>query len=275
MNDSSNNTILELKHISFSVKEKKVVSDRSTNKTILNDINFSVRNGEFFGVTGESGCGKTTLAKIISGLLIPDSGEKFLEGKKFTGIDKDHRIQFLFQNYSASHNPLMTNRKSLFEIFSLTNISKNKFQNFAEELLHQVRLNKNILDMYPYELSGGQQQRLALAKILGLKPKIIMLDEPFASQDVNVQVELLDLLKDLNENLEITFIVISHDLIVLQKFTDRIMVMYNGEIVEIIESENFFKAVIHPYTKFLIENFTVNYEVKKLDENIMRRNKNG
>ncbi len=274
MNDSSNNTILELKHISFSVKEKKV-SDRLTNKTILDDINFNILNREIFGITGESGCGKTTLAKIISGLLTPDSGEKFLEGKKFTGIDKDYRIQFLFQNYSASHNPLMINRKSLFEIFSLAKLPKDKFQNFAEELLHQVRLNKNILDMYPYELSGGQQQRLALAKILGLKPKIIILDEPFASQDVNVQVELLDLLKDLNENLGITFIVISHDLIVLQKLARRIMVMYNGEIVEIIESKKFLKTAIHPYTKFLIENFTANYEVKKLDENIMRMNKNG
>ncbi|MBU2445261.1 MAG: ATP-binding cassette domain-containing protein [Bacteroidetes bacterium] len=248
--------ILELKNVSYSPpKTSLAINSPAQIDLILNNINFSVNEGEILGITGESGSGKTTLGKIICGLIEPTSGEKFFCRQKFEGFHPDKVVQFLFQNYSASHDPLQKNRNSFTEILSLVKNKNTNFETFSKELLGKVNLNENVLDLYPHELSGGQQQRLALAKILVLKPKVTLLDEPFASQDVTAQFELINLLLGLNQNENLTIICISHDLIVLRNLCLRILVMRNGQIEEISNSKELFVNPKSEYTKYLIESF--------------------
>lgn len=248
--------ILELKNVSYSPpKTSLAINSPAQTDLILNNISFFVNEGEILGITGESGSGKTTLGKIICGLIEPTSGETLFDGQKFKGFHPDKVVQFLFQNYSASHDPLQTNRSSLKEIFSLVKSNNISFESFSKELMNKVKLDEHVLDLYPHELSGGQQQRLALAKILALKPKVILLDEPFASQDVTAQFELINLLLELNQNEKITIICISHDLIVLRNLCSRILVMRNGQIEEIANSKELFLNPKSEYTKYLIESF--------------------
>lgn len=248
--------ILELKNVSYSPPKIGLAKISSVHKDlILNNISFLVNEGEMLGITGESGSGKTTLGKIICGLIEPTTGEKFFYGQKFEGFHPDKVTQFLFQNYSASHDPLQKNRNSFKEIFSLAKSNNTNFETFSKELLGKVNLDVNVLELYPYELSGGQQQRLALAKILVLKPKVILLDEPFASQDVTAQFELINLLLELNRKENLTIVCISHALIVLRKLCSRILVMRNGQIEEIANSKELFLNPKSEYTKYLIESF--------------------
>ncbi|MCX8010838.1 MAG: ATP-binding cassette domain-containing protein [Ignavibacteria bacterium] len=243
--------LLELKCIFYEIK----------NKTILDNINFAVNYGELIGISGESGSGKTTLGNIISGIITPTSGKKLFEGKEFSGIEENHNIQFLFQNYSATHDPLQKIKKSFEELFQLTDLPKNNNLQNAIKILEKVRLDSKVLELYPYQLSGGQQQRLALAKILVFKPKLIILDEPFASQDVIAQAELISLIKEINKTENISFLIISHDISILKNLCSKIIVLYSGKIMEIIESKNLHERARHPYTKFLLDNFsTFNYK---------------
>jgi ABC-type oligopeptide transport system ATPase subunit len=254
---TSKDPILELKNINYTPPNVSLVEKNvSYRNLILNNINFYVNKGEIFGLTGESGSGKTTLGKIICGLIIPTSGEKFFNGQKFHGFHPNKTVQILFQNYSASHDPLQKNRNSLMEIFSLAKTNQIDFEILSKELLTKVKLPETILDLYPYELSGGQQQRFALAKILALKPKIILLDEPFASQDVTAQLELINLLIEINQKENITIICISHDIIILRSLCSRILIMKDGQIVEVSNSKELFTNPKHEYTKYLIESFS-------------------
>ncbi|MBM4175922.1 MAG: ATP-binding cassette domain-containing protein [Ignavibacteria bacterium] len=246
--------ILELRNISYTPPKVDLKQKENTDSLILNNISFGIEHGEIFGITGESGSGKTTLGRIICGLINQTSGEKVFFGEKFYGIHPDRSIQFLFQNYSASHDPSQKNRDALKEVFALKQPNSN-FDEFAKRLLHKVKLNENVLELFPYELSGGQQQRLALAKILALNPKLIILDEPFASQDVTAQHELIDLLLDLNRTEKLTIICISHDLFILRKLCSRIMIMNHGQIVEILRSDELFTNPKRDYTKLLVRSF--------------------
>ncbi len=247
--------ILELRNISYTPPKVNLRQKGNTDNSILNDISFEIEHAEIFGITGESGSGKTTLGRIICGLIDQTSGEKLFCGEKFNGIHPNRTIQFLFQNYSASHDPSQRNAISLIEIFSLKK-RKIGFDHFMRSLLTKVKLNENILKLYPYELSGGQQQRLALAKILALDPKLIILDEPFASQDVSAQHELIDLLLELNRTEKLSIICISHDLFVLRKLCSRIMVINRGQIVEISHSDELFSNPKQEYTKLLVNSFS-------------------
>ncbi len=247
--------ILKLDNISFNTK-------RNNPQQILKNINLEVYQSEAFGLTGESGSGKTTLAKIISGLENQSVGKKIFKGKEFTAIHDEHQIQMLFQNYSATHDPLQKIDNSFNEILKLSKKSKYEYFKQKKEILNMLGLSDDVLMLYPYQLSGGQLQRLALAKLLLLNPSLLILDEPFASQDVVSVVNLIKIFKQINEKLRVTIFCISHEIPYLLKFCNRIGVMRKGELKDIIicrrESEKIIiENVYSDYTKYLLGSFGI------------------
>lgn len=247
--------ILKLENISFEIK-------KSNQQKILQDINLEIYHSEIFGITGESGSGKTTLAKIIAGLEFPSSGKKFFNREKFSGIHPEHKIQFLFQNYVEFHDPLQKINSAFNEILRLKKFDKSDFFKYKKEILNLVNLSDDVLSLYPDQLSGGQLQRLALAKLLLLQPEFLILDEPFASQDVVSVVNLIKIFQHINQKLKTTFLCISHEIPYLLKFCNRIGVMKNGELLNIISIERDKNKLkidgnINDYTKFLFKSFGI------------------
>ncbi len=245
--------LLKLDNISFT-------SPKNRNQQILKDINLEIFSSEIFGLTGESGSGKTTLAKIISGLEHPTSGKKFFNNKELPGIDPDHQIQILFQNYTDMHDPIQKIGSAFNEILGLRKSKPKEFFKIKKDVLNLVGLSDELLNYYPYHLSGGQLQRLALAKILLLNPKLIILDEPFASQDVTAVKSIIKILFQINQTYKTTFICISHDLHYLIKFCNRIGIMKDGEMLDIIniKSQNtILIEQLNDYTKYLFSVFNI------------------
>lgn len=247
--------ILGLYNISFSVK-------RNGQQQILKSINLDVYQSEIFGLTGESGSGKTTLARIISGLENQTEGKKFFNGKEFSSVHDEHQIQVLFQNYSATHDPLQKIDSSFNEILKLSKKKRDEHFKQKKEILSMLGLSDDVLMLYPNQLSGGQLQRLALAKLLLLNPSLLILDEPFASQDVVSVVNLIKIFKQINEKLKVTILCISHEIPSLLKFCNRIGVMRNGELKDIVfcrrEGERIIiENVYSDYTKYLIGSFGI------------------
>ncbi|MFA6282331.1 MAG: ABC transporter ATP-binding protein [Candidatus Omnitrophota bacterium] len=225
----------------------------------LNDVSFTVNEGEVLGLVGESGCGKSTLAKIIARLLEPTSGKIIFEGKDITAIKqnklKDIRrnIQFVFQDPQASLNPLMTVGNIVSEPFLLYDIKKkSEIKKEAARLLSLVGLPEDSISRYPHEFSGGERQRIGIARALALNPKLIIADEPIASLDVSIQAQILNLLKSLKKQFNLTYLFISHDLRVVEYISDRVVVVYLGKIMEISQSSSLYKHPIHPYSEALI-----------------------
>lgn len=242
------NIILRLENISFKIKRK------NKSLTILDKINLKIYEREIIGITGESGSGKTTLGKVICGLEKETSGEKYFRNQKFSGIEPQKRIQFLFQNYALTHDPLQSLNSSFDEILELKKVPKHLYNTLKTDVLKKVALEYSILNNYPSNLSGGELQRLAIAKLLLLKPDLVILDEPFASQDILSQDNIVNLLKKLNRELGITILIIAHDLPLLEKLCNRIIVMKDGKILEILKEENMFNPLLD-YTKYLLEAF--------------------
>ncbi|MGB9664066.1 MAG: dipeptide/oligopeptide/nickel ABC transporter ATP-binding protein [Ignavibacteria bacterium] len=254
-----NHSILFLENISFEITRGNY------RQQILKNINLEIYDSEIFGLTGISGSGKTTLGRIITGLETQTSGKKYFNGKEFIGIENEHKIQFLFQNYSASHNPLQKIGNAFNELLKLRNKSISNFYKLKKEILNLVGLSDEVLSLYPSQLSGGQLQRLALGKLLILKPELLILDEPFASQDVVSILNLINLFKNINKKLGMTFFVISHELPYLLKMANRIGFIKDGTIVEILSNNpdevEQSKKVIKPiseYAQFLFKSFGIN-----------------
>ncbi|MEZ5589348.1 MAG: ATP-binding cassette domain-containing protein [Gammaproteobacteria bacterium] len=222
-------------------------------------VSFTVQRGETLGIVGESGCGKSTLARLIMGLEKPDDGEIFLQER-----DQDHwfmrdmqgyrrRIQYVFQDPIMSLNP----RKTVAQLLELPlqNMSKlNREQRAARvrELMQLVNLRPEFLNRYPHEFSGGQCQRIGIARALATEPEILVLDEPVSALDVSVQAQILNLLKELQQRLGLTYLFISHDLAVIEILCDRVLVMYQGAVVEQGPRAQIFGTPQHDYTKKLL-----------------------
>lgn len=247
--------LLELKELSFSVNRKK------QNQEILKNVNLRIFKSEIFGLTGESGSGKTTLGKIIAGLEKPTQGTKYFCGEEFTDIQKEHKIQFQFQNYYDSFDPLQKIDSAFNEFLRIRN--SNAEAGFKEKklVLDLVGLSEDLIDRFPHQLSGGQLQRLALARLLLLKPELLILDEPFASQDVVSVVNFIRILKRINEDQKLTIICISHDIPILIKLCNKIGFMKKGEIIEIIEIDEggVRDSLKSDYSKFLLRSFGYQY----------------
>lgn len=226
----------------------------------VDDVSLDIRVGETLGLVGESGCGKSTLARCIVRLTEPDEG--VLE---FDGADITHRsmrqlrplrreFQLVFQDPYASLNPRRTVRRILAEAMALHGIGTSKADRTqrAVDLLHRVGLPAQFLDRFPRELSGGQCQRVGIARALAPGPRLIVADEPVSALDVSVQADILNLLRQLQSDLGLTLLFISHDLGVIRHMSDRIGVMYLGKLVEVGPAEAFYQAPLHPYSEALL-----------------------
>ena len=237
---------------------KGFFSEKKTLRAVQN-ISLKVRRGEVLAVVGESGCGKTTLAKMLLGLLQPSSGEIFMEGMPINEVDIRQiarHVQPVFQDPYSSLNP----RKTIESIVSLPlkvhNIGDAESQRKrVEEVLEMCEMPKRLVHSYPSQLSGGQRQRVAIARALVMKPEILVCDESTSALDVSVQAHILNLLQDLRDELNLTYVFISHNLAVVEHLADTVAVMYLGRLIEYGPKDQIFNDPKHPYTRALLDSF--------------------
>ncbi len=225
----------------------------------VDDISLSVRRGETLGLVGESGCGKSTLGRTLIRLYEPTSGQIEFDGNDFRKSrgqklrDLRRDIQMIFQDPYASLDPRMTVGQIIEQPFVIHNqFQKTELELKVKQLLELVGLRPSHVNRYPHEFSGGQRQRISIARAIALEPKLIICDEPVSALDVSIQAQILNLLKDLQERLGLTYIFISHDLSVIEHVCDRIAVMYLGKIVEVADRETLYHTPHHPYTQALL-----------------------
>lgn len=224
----------------------------------VNGINLTVYEGETLSIVGESGCGKSTTGRCLLRLLEPTAGEVWFRGQDLTKLTgKEMRkmrsqLQIVFQDPFATLNPKRTIQSILEEPLIAQQVEKAKRAELIEETIRVVGLNPSHLKRYPHQFSGGQRQRIGIARALMLRPQLIVADEPVSALDVSIQSQILNLLQDLQEQFGMTYIFISHDLGVVEHISDRVAVMYLGEIVELAPKEEIFRNPLHPYTKALI-----------------------
>ncbi|MBO6257214.1 ABC transporter ATP-binding protein [bacterium] len=253
-------SLLEIEELQIEYKSKKGFTGKEEIIKAVNGVNLDIRKGEVLSVAGESGCGKSTLAKAIMRLIDIKSGSITFNGNNIAAIktkqeiqDFYKKIQMIFQNPYSSLNPKMKIGQILSEPLEInTKLSKKEINDIIEEKIAQVGLDKSVLNLYPHEFSGGQRQRIAIARALVLEPELIVADEPVSALDVSIQAQIINLIKDLKENFNLTFLFISHDLSVIRHISDRIAIMYLGEIVELGLTEEIFQAPKHPYTVALL-----------------------
>ncbi|EOD00984.1 ABC transporter ATP-binding protein [Caldisalinibacter kiritimatiensis] len=226
----------------------------------VDGVNFSIERGKTLGVVGESGCGKSTTGRVVLRLLDATDGEVIFEGKNILNYDKKQmrklrrEMQIIFQDPFASLNPRMTVSEIIAEPLIIHNITKDKkeLDKKVEELMETVGLAERLVNAYPHELDGGRRQRIGIARALALNPKFIVCDEPVSALDVSIQAQVLNLMQDLQDELGLTYMFITHDLSVVKHFSDDIAVMYLGQLVEKASSKELFKNPFHPYTKALL-----------------------
>lgn len=235
----------------------------------LNGINLTIDRGEVVCVVGETGCGKSTLARVLMGLLEPSKGQIYYQSQRIDNLNKKSRMPFrksmqmIFQNPYTSLNPRMTIFQTLSEPIAFHNphLSKIEVDEKVVELMQAVDLNPDLSDSYPHEFSGGQRQRISIARALSVEPDFIVADEPLASLDVSVQAQVLNLMMDKQEERNLTYLFITHDLTIVKHFANRVVVMYLGQICEIADANTLFNQARHPYTQALIS------AIPRLDDN--------
>jgi len=247
-----------IKH--FPVK-KSLLTRKTQFIKAVDDVSFEIQKGENVALVGESGCGKTTAARLILRVLEPTSGSVTFAGKNlFDLTDEEMRpirtqMQLVFQDPYASLNPRKTIRQILSKPFVLhTNLPKEEIENKVLHLLEIVGLSppELFVDRHPHEFSGGQRQRICIARAIALNPPFVIADEPVSALDVSVRAQILNLLKDLQKRLGITYLFITHDLAVVRSVSNRVAVMYVGRVVEVGEVSDLFKSPLHPYTEALL-----------------------
>ncbi len=258
---SEKKVILQVKGLSkdFQIKGKKLAGKHVVLHA-LQEIELEIHEGEVLGVIGESGCGKSTLGRCLVGLHKPSEGEILFEGKNIAGAKSKDKlklcknIQMIFQDPYSSLDPRHTAADSVSEpmVVHKTVRGKAAMEERVLELFQQVGLDVQHMNRYPHEFSGGQRQRLNVARAISINPRVIICDEPVSALDVSIQAQVINLLKKLQKEYNLTYVFISHDLSVVKYVSDRIVIMYLGRIVEICKGGDIYKNPLHPYTQALL-----------------------
>ena len=256
----ANNNLLSVSELKTHFAVRKGLLKRTVGYVkAVDGVSFGVRAGKSFGLVGESGCGKTTTARTIAKLIPATSGEIVFDGvdvlkaksKEVKSLRKE--ISIIFQDPYGSLNPRMTVRNIIGEPLTIQKgVKGRRLDESVANLLERVGLNAEHINRYPHEFSGGQRQRIGIARALALEPKLVICDEPVSALDVSIQSQILNLLKDLQDEFGLTFMFIAHDLAVVEYFCDVVAVMYLGRIVEQARSEDLYAEPLHPYTRSLM-----------------------
>jgi len=254
-----NNVLVEVRNLKKYFPIKSGVLSRTKNYLkAVDGVDLKIYKGETIGIVGESGCGKSTTGRLILKLLEATEGEIYFDGKEITSLNKNELknmrkdFQMVFQDPYACLNPRLSIKSIIEEPLKTHKYSSEERKKTVEELLDKVGIPKSYMDRYPHEFSGGQRQRIGIARALALNPKFIVADEPVAALDVSIQAQILNLMSDLQDEFDLTYLFIAHDLSVVQYISDRIGVMYLGSMVELSESQELFDYTIHPYTRALL-----------------------
>ena len=225
----------------------------------VDDVSFDIRKGETLGLVGESGCGKSTTGRTVLQLYRPTAGNVYFDGVNLVGLKAGElrkirrKMQMIFQDPYASLNPRMTVGEIIGEPLLIYNIAKGvEVRERVEHLLELVGLNPSFANRYPHEFSGGQRQRIGVARALALQPQLIVCDEPISALDVSIQAQVVNLLEDLQDRLNLTYLFIAHDLSMVRHISDRVAVMYLGIIVELANRTELYQMPLHPYTQALL-----------------------
>ncbi len=254
------NNLIKLENICYSVDGSSDSGSNGSRKIILKDISLELRRGKILGIAGESGSGKTSLAKIIAGINKSYEGNITFNFSEEWKRIRTNPVQILFQNNGEILNPLRKVDSIIEETLIVRHHSKNVEQE-KHRIFESLNISEMIMKKKGYELSGGEQQRAALARILAASPELLVLDEPFSAQDPESQLNLLNFFKKVNIEYNITIICIAHNLSILNKLCDEMMILYKGTVVESSSAEELFSNPKHPYTKFLLKagNYELNY----------------
>lgn len=254
-----NNAILEVRNLRKCFPIKKTMTGKVTQELIaVDDVSFKLMPGETLGIVGESGCGKTTLGRTILKLHAASGGQIIFEGKDITNLKSSEmreirkKMQIIFQDPYSSLPPRSTVGGILSEPVEVHNIvPKSKVKEYVLDLMEKCGLRDYYYERYPHEFSGGQRQRICIARALSVKPKLVICDEPVSALDVSIQAQIINLLKQLQKDMNLTYLFISHDLSVVKFISDKIGVMYLGSMVEYGTKEDIFSNPLHPYTQAL------------------------
>ncbi len=246
--------ILEVKHL------KKYFKTQRGTLHAVDDVNLSIRRGKTLGIVGESGCGKSTIGRVILQLLRPTAGEVIFDGRDITRLrGRELRLlrkemQMIFQDPFSSIDPRKTVNQTISEPVKVHGIIRDRAarEERVLELMQTVGLAERLINAYPHELDGGRRQRVGIACALAVEPRFIVCDEPVSALDVSIQAQILNLLKHLQQQMGLTYIFITHDLSVVNHFSDDIAVMYLGQVVELAPAEELFANPLHPYTQALL-----------------------
>ena len=224
----------------------------------VDDVSFELYPGETFGLVGESGCGKTTVGRALVRLYRPTGGQILYRGEDIAGLDERavlpyrRRMQMIFQDPYASLNPRMTVSSIIGEPMKLQGVAPEEIAARVTELVEQVGLKKDHLNRYPHEFSGGQRQRIGIARALAMRPEFIVCDEPISALDVSIQAQVINMLEELQDDLGITYLFVSHDLSMVRHISHRVGVMYLGHMVELASAQELYSNMKHPYTQALM-----------------------
>ena len=250
--------LLEIKNLKKYFPIKNFFGTVKGEVKAVDDVSFEIYKGETFGLVGESGCGKSTLGRCVLRMLDVNSGEVLYEGKDLVGMSakdwKEYRkkLQIIFQDPYSALNPNWNVKELISEPLATNGYSKEEIEKRIKELLKTLNMNEEVMEKFPYEFSGGQRQRIGVARAVAAYPEFIFCDEPISALDVSIQAQVVNMLKELQKELGLTYLFTAHDLSMVYHISDRIGVMYLGSMVEIGTSEEVFKTPVHPYTQALI-----------------------